>query len=407
MSKSIYKNYIKFVIIIGIIAYIIMFVYTFFVQDIETHILQLGTVEQINSADGIITRSEEVVTLNTKDTLYPMVSSGERVSKGQVLATIKTDKVKDIEDEINKLNEELGHISPLSSFNSDIKTLDVETNSLLEKLIEKKSYKSFETLANYKDSLNKCLQGKIYKIGDITSEDTKVNEYILKMNSYNKALEQAKGNVTSTMAGTVVYKLDGYEKLLTVEQIPAYTVETLENFNIPKGELVGTRKVNSFKIVDNLECYITVLLDTEEAEDAYVDQKVKIRFPEIDTRLEVTGTIDYITFTPEGNLITFKINRGIEAILNYRKTKVEIVWESEKGYKVPSNAILKDENGGKVYLYLGRNYIVEKNVEIKKEYNDYAIIEGNEGDKLYLYDRIILDIKNVNLNKMLKKQKNY
>ena len=69
---------------------------------------------------------------------------------------------------------------------------------------------------------------------------------------------------------------------------------------------------------------------------------------------------------------------------------------------MPVDAILKSESGDKIYLYLGRNYVVEKNVEIKKEHDGYAIINGINGDKLYLYDSVILDICNVNLNKMLK-----
>lgn len=402
MNKSTYKKCIKYVIILGIVAYIIMFVYAFFVQDIDTFVLESGTVEEINVADGVITRAEEVVTLEIQDDLYPLVASGERVSKGQVLATVKTDKTKEVEDKIDKLNEELGHTLPLTSFDSTVKSLDTETNEILNRLIDKKGYKSLEVINDYKEAINKLLQQKVYKIGEITSEDENVNEYIRKMDEYKKQLKKSQVNVLSTMAGTVVYKLDGYEEVLTVDLIPSYTVENLESFSVPKGELVGTSKNNSFKIVDNLECYITVLLDTQEAKDAYVDQKVKLRFPEVDTHLEVTGTIDYISFSQSGYLITFKINKAIESLINYRKTKVEVVWDSEYGYKVPSNTILRESEEDKVYIYLGRNYIVEKKVTVKKEYGDYAIIEGRDGDKLYLYDSVVLDIQNVNLNKLLK-----
>jgi multidrug efflux pump subunit AcrA (membrane-fusion protein) len=140
MSKPTYKNYLKVVIILGIIAYIIMFVYTFFVQDIETLVLESGVVEETNICDGIITRSEEVVTLNVKEKISPLVLSGERVSKGQVLATIENEKVKAIEESINKLNEEIGNIATPSSFNSDIKKLDSEINNLLGKMITQKGY---------------------------------------------------------------------------------------------------------------------------------------------------------------------------------------------------------------------------------------------------------------------------
>jgi hypothetical protein len=144
------------------------------------------------------------------------------------------------------------------------------------------------------------------------------------------------------------------------------------------------------------------VLDKKESEDAYVDQRVKVRFPEIDSALEVDGVIDYMNFTSEGNVITIKINRAIEKIMNYRKTKVEIVWDSEEGYKVPSNTIVKEGDKNKIYLYLGRNYVVEKCINIIKEYNGYAIIEAAEGNKIYMYDSVILNASNINLNKLLK-----
>lgn len=400
MSKSRYKNYIKVVIMLGIVAYIIMFVYTFFVQDIETMVLKSGVVEEINIADGIITRTEEVVTLELKDTITPLVSSGERVSKGQALAIIENEKIRDIEENINKLNEELGSIMAPNSFDSDIKNLDSGINNILNKVIKSNGYRAINQIDNYKEELNQKLQSKIYKISEVDTSNSNVKEYISMMNKYKTNLKASQTTIKSLMAGTVIYKLDGYEKILTTEKISSYTPEILKGFDIPKGELIGTNKENSFKIVDNLECYITVVL--EEAREIDVDERVTLRFPEIDNTLNVSGVVDYINFTPNGTVVTFKINKGIEKIINYRKTKVEIVWDSEEGYKVPKNAIVQDGEKNKIYLYLGRNYIVEKFVEIKKEYNDYAIIDGAEGDRLYLYDSVILNASNINLNKMLK-----
>lgn len=402
MNKPTYKTYIKIGIILGFVAYTIMFVYTFFIQDIDTLVLKNGIVEEVSTADGIITRTEEVVTLDVKDGLNPLVSSGQRVSKGQALATIRNSNIIATEEKIEKLNKEIGSVIAPSSFDSELKVLDTEIFNSLNKAIKLDSYNSVKTIETLKDELNQSLQKRIYRIAQIDKSNKEVTSYVSKMNEYNAELKKMQTTVKSIMAGTVLYKLDGYEKMLTTEKISSYTPEILETLNIPKGELVGTSKENSFKIVDNLECYITIILDKKEAENAYVDQKVTLRFPEIDNALEVSGVIDYMNFTPNGCVITFKINRGIENIMNYRKTKVEVIWDSEEGYKVPVNTIVKDGEQNKIYLYLGRNYIVEKYVNIIKEYDGYAIIEGTDGNKLYMYDSVILNACNINLNKMLK-----
>lgn len=401
-NQLIYKKSIKFVIIIGIIAYIIMFIDTFFMQDIETMVLENGTLEETKTTDGIITRTEAVVVLDSKNDLVPLVSAGDRVSKGQILATIKGESSAELEEKIKNLNENMGDIAIPHSFSGEIKTLDSKLNLLLNQIVKKGDYKSFSEIIKYKQNLNEYIRNKVYKISENDSENIEIKEYVTKMSEYENQLKKLQTNVKSTMAGTVIYKLDGFEEILTTEKISNYTPELLENFNIPKGELIGTSKSNSFKIVDNLECYITVILDKEEADGVFVDQKAKIRFPEIDTHLEATGTIDYINFANDGVVVTFKINRAIENIMNYRKTKVEIVWDSESGYKVPSDAIVNQNGINKIYVYLNRNYIVEKKVEVKKEYNGWAIIDGFDGDKLYLYDTVVLNAVNINKNKLLK-----
>lgn len=402
MSKPTYKNYIKIVIILGIVAYTIMFVYTFFVQDIDTLVLKNGIVEETSVADGVITRTEEVVTLNVQENLNPLVSSGQRVSKGQALATVENENIIEIEEKIESLNKEIGNIHSPSSFDSELKNLDSEISKTLNRVIKLENYNSLENINLLKEELNQNLQKKVYRIAEIDKANKEVKEYVTKINEYKDKLKKMQTTVRSIMAGTVLYKLDGYEKILTTDKISSYTPESLEAFNIPKGELIGTSKENSFKIVDNLECHITVVLDKKETEDAYVDQKVTLRFPEIDNTLEVSAVIDYMNYNPDDCAVTFKINRAIEKIINYRKTKVEIVWDSEEGYKVPVNTIVKEGDKNKIYLYLGRNYIVEKYINIIKEYDGYAIIEGTEGNKLYMYDSVILDACNINLNKMLK-----
>ena len=57
---------------------------------------------------------------------------------------------------------------------------------------------------------------------------------------------------------------------------------------MPSGELVGTVKENCFKIIDNIEGYITVISSSDKALNAKVDSKIKLRFPEISSD-EISG----------------------------------------------------------------------------------------------------------------------
>ena len=157
-KQGVYKNFIKAVIIVGVIAYIIMFVDTFFLQGVETIVLESGTIEHTTVVDGIITRTEDVVTLNTHDNLYPLVSSGDRVSKGQVLAALKNDETLEIEKQIDQLNTNMGDIAIPNSYNSEIKVLDSKLNGLINQLIKANEYKTFSKILDDKTKMNEYLK---------------------------------------------------------------------------------------------------------------------------------------------------------------------------------------------------------------------------------------------------------
>ena len=397
------KNKLKHVIIFSLfLVYCFMFINTFFSQNVETVILTSGIIDEVDEADGIITRSEEIVTSDVNGVVYPKISQGERVSKGQVVAVVKNEQVKEVEKKIEELNEKMDKLVVPSFFNNDIKLLDSEISDMLTQVIKSDYYKTFSKVGTYKSSLDSKIQKKAKIIGQESPIGSVAQNYITQLEKYESELNLVQAEIVSPIAGTVVYKLDGYEEILTEDAISLYDTKTLEKLNVPKGELIGTLQENSLKIVDNIEGYITVVLNSKNANEAEVDQKVDLRFPEIDNNLTITGRIDYINKEADGNVvITFRVNRAIEILLNYRKVKVDVIWKTTEGYKVPTTAILKTEEGNKVYILAGRSYVVEKNVDIIEEVGDYAIINGAEGYKLYLYDSIIVDASQVNLKKML------
>ena len=395
-------NFKHFIIFFLFVAYGIVFIHTFFSQNIETVVLTSGVIEEVDQTYGIITRSESIVATDVNGVVYPKISQGERVSKGQVVAVVKNERVKEVEQKIEDLNEKIDKLVVPSFFNNDIKLLDTEISSILTQVIKNDYYESFSNFTNYKTTLDAKIQKKAKIIGQESPIGSVAQNYIAQLEKYEAELNSVQAEVIAPIAGTVVYKLDGYEEILTQDAIPLYDVNTLEKLEVPKGELVSSLKENSLKIVDNIEGYITVVLDSQNAQEAKVDQRVELRFPEVDNNLRITGKIDYINHDSDGKVVvTFRINRAIEALLNYRNVKVDVIWETTQGYKVPTSCLLKTEQGNKVYIFVGRNYVVEKNVEIIEEVGEYAIINAAEGSKLYLYDSVIVNVAEVNLGKML------
>lgn len=400
-KKRVKVKWGRFVIFAGIFAYIIMFIYTFFAQHIgETINIEYGTVEVKEMVTGYITRNEQIVSADILGELYPIVLEGERVSKNQSVAVVKNGNSDQIESKIKEIKDKLSILSTPSMFSNDIKLLENDVNSSLNNLMLGNYNENFSTLSTVRNKIEDKLSKKAIIIGEAGPLGTVENAYYEELKKYESQLTNTQTELIAPLAGTVAYKLDGYEEVFAYNAIGDYDVEILEGMNVPSGELVGTTKSNSFKIVDNIEGYVTVISSSKEALEAKVDKKIQLRFPEISSK-EITGKIEYVTIEDNKAVITFRINRMIEDLINYRKVKVEIIWDSEEGLLVPLNAIKKGENGLDRLYVINGNRAIEKQVEIIIESEDKAIIKSEEGYSIILYDEIAKDAEKVNKNKII------
>lgn len=391
----------RFIIFALICAYIIMFVYTFFAQNIdETINITYGTVEAKELVTGYITRNEKIVSADILGGLYPMVVEGERVSKNQKVAVVKNENSDNIEEKIKDTKNKLSLLTTPTIFNNDIKLLENDVNSSLNSLMLSNYNENFSNLSSIRNKIEDKLSKKALIIGESGAKGTLENEYYEEIKRYESQLTNSREELTAPIAGTVAYKLDGYESVFSYNAIGDYDVETLENMNVPSGELVGTTKQNSFKIVDNIEGYVTVISTSKEALDARVDKKIKLRFPEISNE-EISGRVEYLTIEDDKAVITFRINRMLEDLINYRKTKVEMIWNSAEGLLVPSSAIKHGEDDStKIYVINGRRAI-EKSVDVILDNGEQAIITSKDGYVIILYDQIARDAKDISENKII------
>ncbi len=390
------------VILVFAVAYIIMFVYTFFAQKIDGTVnITYGKVEAKETAVGYITRNEQIVSADIVGELYPVVAEGERVSKNQSVAVVKNENNDYIEKQIADIKNKLSVLSAPTAFNNDIKILESDVDTTLNSLMLGNYNENFSKLTSTRSKIEDKLSKKAVIIGETGPAGTLENSYYNELKKYEKQLTSTREELTAPIAGTVAYKLDGYEAVFAYNAIGDYDIETLESMNVPSGELVGTTKSNSFKIVDNIEGYVTVISDSKEALKAKVDKKIQLRFPEISDE-EIYGKIEYVTIENDKAIITLKINRMLEELINYRKVKVDMIWNSEEGLMVPSSAIRYEENGeiAKIFIINGRRAI-EKKVTVLIDSGEEAIIKSGEGYKIILYDEIARNAKEISKDKII------
>lgn len=209
-------------------------------------------------------------------------------------------------------------------------------------------------------------------------------------------MESGSEYVTATTSGTVSYRVDGLEDVLTTENFGNFNKEFLENLNLKVGQTIASSEEMG-KIIDNYNCYIIFNSDTEEANSAEIDDSIQIRLPNSDV---VTARIANIIEETDGSrTIALRIEKDVQELISYRKISLDIIWWSAEGYRIPNSAI--KEIDGLSYVVRNRNgYLDKMIVKVLRKNSEYCIVKQyttEELQELGFTNTEIYNMKNINL----------
>lgn len=175
----------------------------------------------------------------------------------------------------------------------------------------------------------------------------------------------------------------------------------LKSLKTKSGAMISTSEEKG-KVVDNFECYIACIMDTEKASVAKVGDKVKLRLPSAN---EVEATIEHITEEEDSRVIVFRITDDVEELVEYREVSVDVIWWNYRGLKV-SNMAISEENDMSYIERSKAGYVEKIYIKVLRQNDTYSIIKNytdeeltelgfdeeyiNHRKELNLYDEILL-----------------
>ena len=112
--------------------------------------------------------------------------------------------------------------------------------------------------------------------GDLSPKGSYLNQLIEERKKYENSLNSGAEYVKAPMSGIVSYKVDGFEETLTTQNFETLSKEYLESLDLKTGKVVATSD-ECGKVIDNFNCYIATITSSEEAKQAEVGKKIKIR----------------------------------------------------------------------------------------------------------------------------------
>ena len=403
------KKIVIYVILLLIVMYILYTIYLLIMQPTNIFTIEEGKLYQEETDIGYVIRNEKVVKgENYKNGMEQIKSEREKVATNEKIFRYYSSNEENLKQKVAELDEKVQSVmtSDTSLFSSDMKLLE---NQIDEKVSDINKITDISKLEEYKKEIDNLVQKKAKIAGNLSPKGSYLNQLIEERKKYESQLNSGAEYVSAPMSGIVSYKVDGLEETLTPENFSSLSKEYLENLDLKTGKLVATND-ECGKVINNFCCYIATVSSSEEAKQAEVGKKVKIR---LSNNSEIEAEITNLIKEDDGDiLIILKIDKQVEELINYRKISFDLIWWSESGLKVPNQAIVNIDN--KNYVVRSRaGYLSKILVKIKKQGEKYSIIEAYTAEemkkegytneeiagykKISLYDEILI---NPNMDKI-------
>ena len=377
------KKIIIYIAIFLVVIYVIYTIYLLIKQPTDIFTIEEGTLYSEETDIGYVIRDEVVIQgENYKNGMEKIKSEGERVAVNEAVFRYYTKNEDSLKQKIAELDTKIQEAMQNQTqtenglLKGDMISLETQID---QKLLEISAINDTTKLEEYKKEINELITKKANITGELSPQGSYLKELIEERKNYENELNSGAEYVNSSKSGVVSYKVDGLEDILkpTEECFSTLTKEYLENLDLKTGKIVPMSE-ESGKIIDNTYCYIATISNTEEAKNAEVGDKIKVRLP---SGSEVSAEITYIFQEDNDRVLILKIEKGVEELISYRKISFDLIWWSENGLKVPNQAIVKEND----LAYVVRNragYLNKLLIKVKKEGEKYSIVEPYDTEEL-------------------------
>lgn len=341
--------------------------------------------------NGTIIRSEHLVQISDDGTLHFIISDGERVAKGGTIAQVFTDdKASAAATRIAEIDEQLSAIEEIEGYNNtaavDMSIINTKINEYLEEFLYCVSDNDFDNVIKIKSELLTALTRKQAATGEET-DFTKVKE---ELNSERASLLSVMGNPKSECiadyAGYFVSATDGYEGVLSSEDLTVYTPEYLQTLKSKNngGNIIG-------KIVNDYKWYIVATIPLSDSMFYKNGDTVKLEIEAADQT--VTATVERVNFSKDSDTaaIVLSCNEMSSELASMRSGKMVIIKDEYSGLRVSAKAVRRVDGISGVYVVSGIE-IKFVAIEILYSNDEYAICKLNTSDEsqLRLYDEVVV-----------------
>lgn len=392
---------------IVLIWYIVYHLFGAFDKKIETTPAILATKSNSLLLDAYVMRDETLIYAKNKGGVNYLYEDGERVGVGAAVAKIysglgaeeASNRILEIDKKINILeNSSIAE----DATKIDTNVIDNKISELLFIIRDKIEDGDIEYALYKRDELITYMNKRQILTQNISNYNDQITVLKAERNKLSQQLVNFEGDVIVPNAGFFYSSADGYEEVFDVSKISRLTIDEYhkmvdsEPYDLSNSTAVG-------KIVNSNEWYILSEINTDQVKRFTEGNSYDIKFP-YNSDVSVKMRLEKIIKENDDDrvVLVFKTNVMPSGFNYLRKQNIQIIEESNTGYKVPSNAVRVVDGVMGVYVLSG-NKVAFKEIEVLVEQDGYFIVKEQPSyvddkdykKKLGLYDMIIVSGKSL------------
>lgn len=367
-------------------------IYSFAYKPITTVTAEYQTVTQGFNINGIVIREEKVINSNKAGALHFVLANGERVAKHGTIANIYSNAdASVIVNRIEQLNFRIKDIEEMQSYNdveaADIKLANNKVNNSLNTMLRGIAAGDFSSFEADSSELLTNISRRQMITGEQTDFSARLDDLKAERDSLSASLPQPVGNITTDRSGYFVSNVDGYENVLSCDNIESITPEYIDTL---KAETVEKTAVG--KIVSGYTWYIAAKVDISESVKYKTGDELTLKTtikstPELKVVLEKINTSN----SENSAVMIFSCQQMNSELAVMRKGSFTIINSTYSGLKIPTKALRVQD--GKTGVFVRSGMMVKfVGVNVIHRTDEYIICEQEVSNDsvLRLYDDVVV-----------------
>lgn len=373
-------------------AYITIRFLTMLSQTTEAVTVTKMTAYESISGTGWLVRDEETIRSTTGENVKHLVSSGDKVGVGAVLAKIySNEKAMESARQVDALDDEIELLrtatQSVGSY-SDAAKVDQLISNHLKKFSAEVEDGICSHLSDYSNELRQLSLRRNAATLDVDSLQQEINSLTSQRSTLAQRIELQTSEIQADASGYYTEVVDGYETILTYDRIAGMSAADFEAL-VAQGAQPAR---NAFgKIVKGFSWYFAMSIPAEEAEPLTVGKQVTLRFSQISQDIQADVVLLNKDDAGGNTLAVFKGDYITNEILSDRKMNVEVILASYTGLKVPTSAVyLTEDKQLGVYILTGSTPRFKEITPVYKGENFYIVKLENSDKALVAGDNVII-----------------